>query len=131
MKIKPQQYAQILIAGLTEDNIKDIAKSFWYKLQRNNQYKDLPKILESIDLEFAKQNNKVLVQVSSEKELTEEQIKEIKEKLTKKFGKELVFKNTVAPNQTAGIIVKADDTEIDLSLEDKVNQLKNALNNSI
>lgn len=128
MKIKPQIYAKILISGLDGGNIKDMAKNFWYKLQRNNQYKDLPKIIECLDLEYARQNNKVLVKVYSEKLLNQEQIAEIEKKLVKKLGKELIFQNIVIPNQTAGIVVKIDDTEIDLSLGQKVNQLKNALN---
>jgi len=129
MKIKPQQYAQVLIAGLKDGNAKDIAEKFWNKLQRNNQYKDLSKILECLDSEYAKQNNKILVQVYSSKALDEVGIKEIREKLTKELGKELILNNEIVPNQTAGIIVKIDDTEIDLSLKGKVNKFKQALNN--
>lgn len=129
MKIKPQQYAQVLIAGLKEDDISLIAKSFWFKLQRNNQYKDMPKILECLDSEYAKQNNKILVKVYSSKALDKNQIKEIEDKLTKQFKKELILKNIITPNQTAGIVVKVDDTEIDLSLSGKINKFKNAINN--
>ncbi len=129
MKISPQQYAQILISGLEDGDAKDIAEKFWHKLQRNNQYKDLPKILLCLDSEYAKQNGKILVQVCSSKVLDENQIKEIREKLTKKLGKELILNNVIVPNQTAGIVVKIDDTEIDLSLKNKVNRLKNGLNN--
>ncbi|MFA4995994.1 MAG: F0F1 ATP synthase subunit delta [Patescibacteria group bacterium] len=130
MKITPEQYAKVLIAGMEQGNIKDIAKNFWYKLQRNNQHKDLSKILECLDSEYAKQNNKILVKVYSSKALDKDQTKEIEDKLTKQFKKELILKNIITPSQTAGIIVKADDIEIDLSLENKVNRLKNALNNN-
>jgi len=130
MKITPEQYAKVLIAGMEQGNIKDIAKNFWYKLQRNNQHKDLSKILECLDSEYAKQNNKILVKVYSEKKLDGSQIEEIKDKLTKQFKKDLILKNIITPNRTAGIIVKVDDMEIDLSLENKINQLKQVLNNS-
>lgn len=129
MKISPQQYAQVLVESVKENNISDIAKTFWHKLQKNDQYKDLSKVIIALDKEYAKLNNKVLVQVYSEKELDSEQLNSLEQKIAKKYSLQgkIIIRNIIKKNIT-GIIVKIDDTEIHLCLEDKINRLKSALN---
>lgn len=145
MKVKPQQYAQMLIEALTEKtDKKKIAERFWHLLQKNKQYKDLPKILELIDIEYAKQNGLKIAKVYSQTALGEEEIKEIELKLNKKYSSNVseksgefspatagsnnkfIIKNFVE-NNYAGIIVKVDDKIIDLSILGKINNLKKRL----
>lgn len=130
MKVSPQQYAQVLVESIKEDNISNVVKAFWYKLQKNGQHKDLPKILSALDQENAKLNNKILAQVYSEKALSSDQLDEIKNKLKSQYQEEVIVKNIVDQDQGAGLIVKVNGTEINLSLENKINRLKQALNNS-
>ncbi|MCX6808906.1 MAG: F0F1 ATP synthase subunit delta [Candidatus Berkelbacteria bacterium] len=132
MKIKPLQYAQILSTVILSDSegshhLKEIAKKFWHLLQKNKQYKDLSKILEELEIESAKKNGKIIAKVYSEKPLTASEIDEIKNKLTKKpLNTEYLIHNTVKMD-TTGIIVKVEDKIIDLTAEDKINQLKQKL----
>lgn len=132
MKIRPEIYAQALIAGAKEKaDTKAIVKAFWLKLQKNNQYKDLGKILDALDQEFAKLSGKVLAEVYSEKKLAKEKLKLIEAKLKKQLGKEAIIKNIVSDNHGAGIVIKVDGTEFNLSLTEKINRLKNTLNNAL
>jgi F0F1-type ATP synthase delta subunit len=130
MKITPKQYAQVLVESIKEDNVSDIAKAFWYKLQKNGQHKDLGKIIAALDQEYAKLNNKILAQVYSEKALDDEQLEKIGSKLKSQYKKEVIVNNIVNPRQSAGLIVKVDGTEINLSLENKITRLKSALINN-
>lgn len=126
MKIPAKIYAQTLIQSATEDNLKKLAKSFWYKLQKNKQYKDMGKVLEAIDEESAKIDNKILAKIYSKNEISKTEKETISEKLKKKFEKEIILQNIIGKNIT-GIIVKVEDKIIDLSLEGKLDKLKRVL----
>lgn len=126
MKLKPKIYAEALISGVDGTNTQKVVENFWLMLQKNGQYKDLPKILEAIDEVYAEQNNAVLAKVYSEKELSGAETETIKKKIEDKFKKTAIIKNIIKKNIT-GIIVKVDDSEIDLSAEGKIEKLKQAL----
>lgn len=127
MKIKPKIYAEMLIKSIKDGNVKDIAKKFWYMLQKNKQYKDLPNILDILEIESAKAEGKVLAKVYSEQTLAKELEKEIVNKLKAKFNQDILIKNILKANVT-GIIVKVEEQIIDLSLESKISNLKKVLN---
>ena len=129
MKIKPEQYAKLLAESAKSGKAKAIAKNFWLLLQKNKQYKDLPKILELLDVESAAADNKVLVKVSSSKSLTEAELKTLADKIEKKISKKPLIQFTEKPNIT-GIIAKFDGKIIDLSVEEKVEKLKKSLRES-
>lgn len=130
MKIKPQQYAQMLVESITEkSDLKKVAASLWYSLQKNKQYRDLPKILELIDEEFAKKNNLTLAKVYSEEKLSEAELNEIQKSLEVKNPniRYSIF-NIQKKNMVGGITVKVEDKIIDLSTINKINRLKQQLN---
>jgi F0F1-type ATP synthase delta subunit len=127
MKIKPKIYAEMLIKSIKDGNVKDIAKKFWYMLQKNKQYRDLPNILDILEAESAKAEGKILAKVYSEQTLTEELEKEISNKLKAKLNQDILIKNILKAN-VSGIIVKVDEQIIDLSLESKISNLRKVLN---
>ncbi len=131
MKIKPQQYAQMLIESVTEkSDLKKIAASLWHSLQKNKQYRDLPKILELIDEEFAKKNKLTLAKVYSEDRLSETEIENIRKKLELENSNiQYSIFNIQKKNLVGGITVKIEDKIIDLSVTDRINKLKQQLNN--
>lgn len=128
MKISTKNYAAGLIESLDKKaDPKVVAKKFWQILQKNKQYKELPKILAELDVEYAKRNNLVLAYVYSEKALEEQELEDLRKRLKEKIGKDSIVKNIIDPSLEAGIIVKIDDQEIDLSVEGKVTRLKKKL----
>lgn len=129
MKIKPEQYAKLLAESAKSGKAKDIAKNFWLLLQKNKQYKDLPKILELLDVESAAADKKVLVKISSSKALTVTELKTLSDKIEKKIGQKPLIQFAEKPNIT-GIIAKFDGKIIDLSVEEKVEKLKKSLRES-
>lgn len=126
MKVKPQIYAQTLIESAKSDNLKVLARKFWKVLQKNKQYRDLGQVIDALDVEQARIDNKILTKVYSKNALTEPESQTITEKLEKKFKKAIILKNIVGKNIT-GVIVEVEGKVMDLSVEDKINRLKKVI----
>jgi F0F1-type ATP synthase delta subunit len=128
MKHSPKTYAQMLIGKAGSDK-HALASKFWFALQKNNQYKDLTKIVAELDKEYARENNSVFAEILSENKLSDTEIKEIDDKLAKLLEKKIISKNIVKDGFGPGIIVKTDEMEMDVSAFGKVESLKRQLNN--
>lgn len=128
MKIKPEIYAKTLLS-LLENGTKpeEISPLLWRTLQKNKQSKDLPKILDLLDKEYATQNKLGFAKIFSKAPLSEEELEKVKSKLTNKFNQKIFVRNEIKSNCIAGIIVKMDDTEIDLSVEEKIRKMEQTL----
>lgn len=128
MKLSAKTYAKILISNSHGDK-KALAKKFWFSLQRNKQYRDLPKIVNELDHEYARENNSIYAEIISENKLSNEEIKTIEEKLAKTIGKKIISKNIAKANFGPGIVVKTEEATIDISTLGKIENLKRALSN--
>lgn len=126
MKISPKIYAKTLVETESNSDLKKISRNFWHILQKNKQYKDLPKILDLIDSEAAQKENKKLVKIYSKNALSQTDLDSVREKLEKKLNSVIILKNICGKNIT-GIIAKMDDQYIDLTLEDKVKRIKKVI----
>lgn len=126
MKLSPKTYAQMLIAKAGADK-KTLASKFWFSLQKNNQYKDLAKIVAELDKEYARKNNSVFAEIISENKLSDDEIKELEVKLENLLREKIISKNIIKPNFGPGITVKTDEMEMDVSALGKVDKLKQIL----
>ena len=126
MKIKSRLYAQALVELSAEVDKKKVAKVFWEKLQKNHQYKDMGRILDLMDEESAKKDNKILAKIYSQNELSTQEETTLKKNLEKLTKKEIILKKYLKTDAT-GIIAKLDDFIIDYSLEGKIQKLKSKL----
>jgi len=94
-------------------------------------------ILDAIDSfeqtykDFVELGNQLKRQVSIEVisviELDKEILNEIKENVDKKTGLDVRIKNVLDKNIIGGIVIKIGDRVIDLSIKDKLEDLKNKL----
>ncbi len=131
-KLSPTIYAQALIES--KKSGKKVAESFWKLLQKNKQYRELNKVLTQLDVEYAKANNTIIAEVTSAKELSKEELKEIENRIIKLChssagwnpGSKILIHNSVKLDIT-GIVVKANGQIFDLSIESKISKLKNKL----
>lgn len=128
MKLSLKQYAKILSENEGSDK-KKIAEKFWYLLQKNNQYKDLAKILAELNSVYAKKHNSIFAEIISENKLSDDEIKEIEVKLEMMLRKKIISQNIVRENFGPGIVVKTDDLEIDMSAVGQIDKLKQKLSN--
>lgn len=143
MKISPKIYAKTLVESASSENLKQISRNFWIILQKNKQYRDLPKVMDLIDEEAARRDGKILAKVYSREKLDEKTMEDIKSRLSLRGGNrsnlesndrlprpagarnddKIILQNIVGKNMT-GIVVKADGKIIDLTAESKINKLK-------
>lgn len=131
MKIKPEIYSKFLLSSINEGTSpKEIAKSFWYFLQKNGQGKDLTKIIGCLDEEFVKDNNMVLAEVVSARKLDDEEIGLINRTLEQRYKQGVLIKNIVKKDQIAGICVRVDGVEIDYSIGGRLERFKKCLKSS-
>lgn len=127
MKYTNLLYAQALAQSpdTTKDN-KQVAKNFWYVLQKNKQYRNLRKILDNLDEISATQEGKKLVKVYTNKELDDVTRQEILEVLNNKIKSPLKIVEIIDKN-VFGVILKYDDKILDLSISGKINRFKQAI----
>jgi len=127
MKLKPTIYAQLLIDSMdSKTDTKKVAAGFWRLLQKNNQYKDLAKILAEVEVEYAKKEGKILTKVFSEKALNNAEIADIENKVAAKTGQKVIISNIIKRNW-AGIEVVIDDKVIYLSAKGRIEKLAEKL----
>jgi len=130
MKIKSKIYAQLLLESLdSKTKLGDIAANFWNLLQKNKQYKELPKILTELEQLYAEKNGAKVVYLESREPLSQSQIETIKKQLNTKC-KSLAAENILIKNilkDITGITAKIDNQVIDLSVEDKILRLRKKL----
>jgi len=128
MRVKPAKYAKLLIECLEKgQKPTDIAQDFWKMLLKSGQTKDLLKILDQLDVEYAAANNKIIAKVYSAEQLSESDISLIKASLQKNQKSEIILKNIIKPSQIAGVDIKIGDEDIDLSIGGKLDRLKKAI----
>lgn len=133
-----------LKANLTDPSIENYEKiKVMLKILGDNASKAIKSfaammiILEAIDsfeqtyLDFIELTNQLKRQVSIEVisviELDKKILDEIKKNVDKKTGLDVRIKNVLDKNIIGGIIIKIGDKVIDLSLKDKLEDLKNKL----
>lgn len=132
MKIKPKIYAKLLLESIDHPDRKSLVANFWQLLQKNKQYKDLPKILDELENLFAKKNGLVIAYIESGVELAKPEVESIKQRLLDfsplrgeaGWGDKSVIVKTKTNPSLHGIIAKIGDQTIDLSIENKIQKLK-------
>jgi ATP synthase F1 delta subunit len=132
MKIKPQQYAQVLFESLDRAPQADwqkIINNFARLLLEHNQASQLNKIIYFFDKFWNKKKN-----ITSTKIISAHEIDEQTEVLLKKYLQELVdseieFSTEVDPKLKGGFLLRYDDNLIDYSLKNRLRKLKTKLIN--
>ena len=106
----------------------------------NNDLKNFLKILvekgrisslKSIELTFKEllndKHNIIEGTVISAIALTEKQVKELEEKLSKKYNKNVTLENEVDQSILGGVLVRLGNTQIDGSVKTRLNYIKDQL----
>lgn len=127
MKIKPKIYAELLLESIKDKaDTKKVAANFWNLLQKNKQYRELPKILSDLEQLYAEKSGAKVAYVQSGESLSDKELGEVKNKLEKTTGKKIIVK--FEQKDITGIAAKIDNQIIDLSVENKILRLRKKLN---
>jgi len=103
------------------DTVEEIVAGFIDYLKSKNQLNNLPKIIDCLNKQVANQQNTALVISSAA--LNSSEIEKIHQFLKKKLGKDFAIDLEVDKALMGGIKIKVGDQIIDLSLNNRLNQM--------
>ena len=116
-----------LIEALFNNKINNDLKNFLKILVEKGRISSL----KSIELTFKEllndKHNIIEGTVISAIALTEKQVKELEEKLSKKYNKNVTLENEVDQSILGGVLVRLGNTQIDGSVKTRLNNIKDNL----
>ena len=116
-----------LIEALFNNKINNDLKNFLKILVEKGRISSL----KSIELTFKEllndKHNIIERTVISAIALTEKQVKELEEKLSKKYNKNVTLENEVDQSILGGVLVRLGNTQIDGSVKTRLNNIKDQL----
>lgn len=130
MKIKPKQYAKVLMKLLEDKPVKEVKPliAFFVKYLQNSQALHLK---EQIVGEFARAYNKAgnitTVKVQSATPLPSSVKQNLQRSLAKSLAKKVELIDEVKTDLLGGLIITWEDNVIDNSWQAKISNLKNNL----
>jgi len=127
MKISAKKYAEALLDATEKENLSEVAEKLWYKLQKDNNYKELPKILENLKVVYAENKDLILTKVSSPAPLKDEEIQNINKIIKDTFKKNAYIDNIIDPTLEFGYRIEALNKVFDNTFSGKMNKLKSHL----
>ena len=108
-----------------DNNLKGLINT----LNKNNRFELVPEIFIHFIGYASKRQNKIPVKVTTNKEPSDEIKDQINSFVASNIGPSTPIKYEVSKTMIGGIILKHKDNEIDLSIDNKLNGLKEALIN--
>jgi F-type H+-transporting ATPase subunit delta len=101
--------------------------NFLKVLARHDRLDLIPYITEEVRAEHEKRTNRTRVQVTSALPLTDEQLREITDRLRSQMNFEPIVRSSVDPSLLGGVIIRIGDTVYDSSLRTRIGDLRNRL----
>ena len=121
------QFIEALFNNKINNNLKNFLKILVEKGRISS--------LKSIELTFKEllnnKNNIIEGTVISAVALTEKQVKELEEKLSKKYNKNVTLENKVDKNILGGVVIRLGNTQIDGSVKTRLDNIKDQLSQVI
>jgi len=124
MKIKSRQYAEALLDATDKEDLSKVAEKLWHKLQKDNNYKELPKILKNLEVVYAEKNDMILAKVLSPAPLKDKDIQSINKIIKDTFKKNAYIDNIIDPTLEFGYRIEVEDKVFDNTFSGKINKLK-------
>ena len=123
--IRKEDKLNLALDLVGDNNLKGLINT----LNRNNRFELMPEIFNHFISYASKRQNKIPVKVTTNKEPNDEMKDQINSFVASNIGPSTPIKYEVSKTMIGGIILKHKDNEIDLSIDNKLNGLKEALIN--
>ncbi len=117
-----------MLAVLDKVGASTLSKNFIGLVIRKRRAFFIGDIIRQFSALMANARNEMVAEVASASPLSDKQIKEIADMLSKRLGKTVLVKATIDEDLLGGLIVKAGSRMVDGSLKTKLNSLKLAMN---
>lgn len=113
-----------LIKTIFGDDINQYLYNFLMLLYEKNRFSELESIFQSFKEFYLAEKNTLEASILSVIELSEEHIKAIKEKLEKRYSKNILITNEIDETILGGLIVYVGDQVIDGSIRSQLSTMK-------
>ena len=123
--IRKEDKLNLALDLVGDNNLKGLINT----LNKNNRFELMPEIFNHFIVYASKRQNKIPVKVTTNKEPSDEIKNQINSFVASNIGPSTPIKYEVSKSMIGGIILKHKDNEIDLSIDNKLNGLKEALIN--
>ncbi len=110
------------LLGLTE-----LTQNFLGTLAQNRRLAALPDVIRAFRMIAAAQRGEVTAEVTSAHALSDEQLDQLKAKLTAREGRTVKLSSSVDPDLLGGLVVTIGSKRIDGSIRTRLNSLANAM----
>lgn len=133
MKITAKQYATVLLEGLEGKNEKqagEIIKNFSEVLLANNHLSQLDGVIRFFNEAWDKKNGEVEAEIITARTVGKGIIAELKEFIRERAGSDKVtLKESVDEGLLGGVVLRYGNKSLDLSLKNKLAELKRQIIN--
>ena len=107
--------------------LNELLKKFLSFLISKRRFFYLEKILKSFVETCSIKRGEIKAELTSAKDLTEKEVNNIKEELTKNFGSKIKLNYTHDTSLIGGLIVQVGSTMVDTSIKNKLQQIENRM----
>ena len=123
----PQVECSKLLCSFLGISVDKNTSNFINLLLDNKRISYLKEISDIFEDMKSDHNNVCIINIETSRELEPDQIKTLKELFKKKYNSDIEIAQTINSDLLAGIKIKVNDEVIDLSLQNRFNQIKQQL----
>ena len=126
-EISREQIGKVM-AGLSDHlGLSGLTRNFLGVLAENRRVSALPGMIRAFATIAAAQRGEVTADVASAHHLTDEQLRELGQKLRAREGRTVKLKSRVDPDLLGGLVVTIGSKRIDTSIRTRLNSLAHAM----
>ena len=124
---KKKDQLNIIIRISEQYKLNNLLTKFLSFLISKRRFFYVEKILKIFIETCSKKRGEIKAELTAAKELTEKEINNVKEELTKNFGSKIKLNYKYDPSLIGGLVVQVGSTMVDTSLKNKLQQIENRM----
>ena len=124
---KPEDLLNSINIIFEKFNLNNLLKKFLNFLVIKRRFFYVEKILKDFVMICSKKRGEITAKLIVAKELNENEIKKIKDELSKNFGSEVKLNYNYDPDLIGGLIMQVESVMIDTSIRNKLQQIENKM----
>jgi F-type H+-transporting ATPase subunit delta len=124
---KKEDQLNLLVKISDKFKINDLLVKFMSFLVNKRRFFYVETILKDFLETCSKKRGEIKAELTTSKELTDAEIKNIKEELTKNFSSKIKLNYKNDPSLIGGLIVQVGSTMVDTSIKNKLQQIENRM----
>ena len=124
---KNNELIKVMETIADQNNFNGLLKRFISFLIQKRRFFYVEKILKDFVMICSKNRGEITAKLIVAKELNENEIKKIKDELSKNFGSEVKLNYNYDPDLIGGLIMQVESVMIDTSIRNKLQQIENKM----